>query len=206
MKKHFLTGLVVFLPLALTFWIVSFLFNLMTEPFLGMSELLLTALGVESHEVRQLIGKLLALLFLLGAIIGLGAVGRYFFFSYLMEWSDAILHKIPVISSVYKTSQDLIHTIMTSSAKSFQQVVLVPFPHAKALVVGFVTRDDAEIEGKIAVFIPTTPNPTSGFLVMYDRQQLVHLDIKVDEALRFVISCGVLPTQLHKVATPRIES
>lgn len=204
MKKHFVTGLVVFLPLALTFWIVSFFFHIMTEPFLGISELVLKSLGVHSHEVRTWIGKLLALIFLFVLIVGIGAVGRYFLFSYLMQLSDAILHRIPVISSVYKTSQELIQTVMTSSTKSFQQVVLVPFPHSKALCVGFVTRDDIEIEGRIAVFIPTTPNPTSGFLIMYERDLLLPVDMKVDEALRFVISCGVLPTPIHKAVVPKL--
>jgi uncharacterized membrane protein len=199
MKKHFVTGLVVLLPVALTFWVVSFIFKLLTDPFLGVAELLLSTLGVESHELRMLIGKILALAFLFALIIGIGIVGRHFFFSYLMTLSDALLKRIPVISSVYKTSQELIQTLMSTSGKSFQKVVLVPFPHAKALTIGFITREDTEIEGRVAVFIPTTPNPTSGFLIMYTKDQIIPVDLKVEEALRFVISCGVLPTPIHKV-------
>lgn len=198
MKKHFVTGLVILLPVALTLWIVSFIFDFLTDPFLGLAESALGSLGVESQQTRTVIGKLLALSFLFALIIGIGALGRYFLFSYFMSLSDALLKRIPVISSVYKTSQELINTLMSTSGKSFKQVVLVPFPHQKAFSVGFISRDDLEIDGKIAVFIPTTPNPTSGFLIMYTRDQLIPLDLKVEEALRFVISCGVLPTPIHR--------
>jgi len=116
-----------------------------------------------------------------------------------MKIGDTILHNIPVISTVYKTSQELIQTILTTSNKSFKQVVLVPFPTPDSWSIGLVTRDDIEIEKRVAVFVPTTPNPTSGFLVMFTRDQIIPLDMKVEEALRYVISCGVLMTPIRKM-------
>ncbi len=202
MKKHFVTGLVVLLPLALTFWIVTFVIGLLTDPFVGIAEVLLTNLAVQRPEVIEYGSKLLALVFLLLLIIGIGAIGRYFFFKYLMKLSDAILHRIPLISTVYKTSQEFIHTVMTGSNQSFKQVVLVPFPHANAWCIGLVTRDDFEIDGRLAVFVPTTPNPTSGFLVMYKKEEMRHVDMKVEEALRYVLSCGVLLSPAQKNSQP----
>jgi uncharacterized membrane protein len=206
MKKYFGTGVVVLLPLALTFWIVSFIIGLLTAPFLGIAEALLCAIGLNnvsflflsSEQILYYSSTLLILLFLFGIIIGIGAIGRHFFFKYLMKIGDSILHKIPVISTVYKTSQELISTILTTSNKSFKQVVMVPFPSQGSWSIGLVTRDDLELDNRVAVFVPTTPNPTSGFLVMFNRDEIVPLDMKVDEALRYIISCGVLMTPIRK--------
>ncbi len=206
MKKYFASGVVVLLPLALTFWIVSFIIGVLTTPFLGIAATILAALGLHNvsflflspEQVLQFASTLLVLIFLIFFILGIGAIGRHFFFKYVMKLSDALLHKIPVISTVYKTSQELIQTILTTSNKSFKQVVLVPFPTAESWCIGLVTRDDEEMENRIAVFVPTTPNPTSGFLVLFNRDQVVPLDMKVEEALRYVISCGVLLTPIRK--------
>lgn len=206
MRKYFATGVVVLLPLALTFWIVSFIISLLTTPFLGIAETLLRALGLTDasfffftpEQVLKLSSQVLVLIFLFLIIVGIGAVGRHFFFKYLIQLSDALLRKIPLISSVYKTSQELIQTVLTTSNKSFKQVVAVPFPTADSWCIGLVTRDDLDGENRIAVFVPTTPNPTSGFLVMFRKEQVVPLDMKVEEALRYVISCGVLMTPFKK--------
>jgi uncharacterized membrane protein len=213
MKKYFATGIVVLLPLALTFWIVSFIINILTTPFMGMAETILSAIGLQdvsflflsSNQVLQYSSQILVLVFLFAVIVGIGAVGRHFFFKYLMKIGDKILHKIPVISTVYKTTQELIQTILTTTNKSFKQVVLVPFPTVDSWSIGLVTRDDIEIEKRVAVFIPTTPNPTSGFLVMFTREQIIPLDMKVEEALRYVISCGVLMTPIRKMETVNPE-
>lgn len=197
MKKYFVAGLVALLPLALTLWIVSFIIHLLTDPFRGLAETVLKALGM-SPALLEFASMLLALVVLIIFIMVIGAIGRYFLFKYLIKISDAILHRIPIISTVYKTSQEFIQTVMTSSSQSFQQVVLVPFPHASCLSVGLVTRDDFEIAEKIPVFIPTTPNPTSGFLVMFRKEEMIPIEMKTEEALRYVLSCGVLLSPMQK--------
>jgi len=206
MKKYFVTGVVVLLPLALTFWIVTFIVNILTKPFLGIAETLLRTIGLNgvsflflsADQILSFASQALVLLFLFLVIVGIGIVGRHFFFKYLIQLSDSILHKIPLISSVYKTSQELIQTILTTSNKSFKQVVLVPFPTTDSWAVGLVTRDDFDIDHRVSVFIPTTPNPTSGFLIMFKKEQIVPVELKVEEALRYVISCGVLLTPFKR--------
>lgn len=199
MKKYFVTGLVVLLPLALTYWIVSFILGLLTEPFTGISVRALHILGLHASEVVEPISKILALCLLFGLIISIGAIGRYFFFKYLLQVSDAILHRIPVISSVYKTSQELIHSVFKQDSTSFKQVVFVPFPHPGCMAVGLVTQEES-LDGRMAVFVPTTPNPTTGFLLMFKKEDVHVLDMKVEDALRYVISCGVLLPQIQKSA------
>ncbi|HXF28303.1 MAG TPA: DUF502 domain-containing protein, partial [Chlamydiales bacterium] len=193
--------------------IVSFIIGILTTPFLGIAQALLKAVGLHDvsflflspEQVISYSSTILVLIFLFLVIIGIGAIGRHIFFKYLMKISDKILHKIPIISTVYKTSQELIQTILTSSNKSFKQVVMVPFPTAESWCIGLVTRDDMDEENRIAVFVPTTPNPTSGFLVMFQRDQVVPLDMKVEEALRYVISCGVLLTPIRKSNHAKVE-
>lgn len=197
MKKYFVTGLVVLLPLALTYWIVSFILGVLSDPFTGISVTVLSMLGVHSKEVLDLASKVLALGLLFGLIISIGAIGRYFLFKYLLQISDAILHRIPVVSSVYKTSQELIQSVFKQDSTSFKQVVFVSYPHPGAMVVGFVTQEES-LDGRIAVFVPTTPNPTTGFLLMYRKEDVIPLDMNVEEALRYIISCGVLMPQIQK--------
>lgn len=199
MKRYFVTGIAILLPLALTLWIVEFVIDFLTQPFLGITEQILYALGLHGssflflneHHVVTLISKLLILISLFLIIVGIGAVARYFFFRYLIRVGDMILHRIPVVSSVYKTSQELIQTIFTSDNKAFKQVVLVPFPNQASKSIGLLTRDG--ITGDmIPVFIPTTPNPTSGYLIMYRAQDVIPIEMPVETALRYTISCGVL--------------
>jgi uncharacterized membrane protein len=106
--------------------------------------------------------------------------------------------KIPFVRTIYRTCQDVIKTIFTSKTNSFKQVVLVKFPNPNTYSLGFLTGDqmpgfqDCVHGSGITVFIPTTPNPTSGFLMMYKREDVLYLDMKVEDAFKFIISCGVI--------------
>jgi uncharacterized membrane protein len=203
MKKYVMTGLVMLLPLALTFWIIASIVNWMTGPFVGVAEKILSAIGLTGTHVFFMsadnvllhVSQLLVLVFLFIFIVLIGAIGRHFFFRWIIRLGDAIIHKIPVISSVYKTSQELIQTILTTDNRAFKQVVLVPFPNADCWSIGLVTREGPAASHLIPVFVPTTPNPTSGYLIMYDKSTVVPLQMSVEEAFRYIVSCGVLVTK-----------
>jgi uncharacterized membrane protein len=198
MKKYLVTGFVILLPLALTFWVTLFVVGLLTDPFIGIARKALELFGLQSIHILEPASKLLALILFFGVVIGIGAVARYFLFKYLMQISDAILHRIPLINTVYKTSQEFIQTLMTSSGQAFKRVVLVPFPHQGALALGFVTHEDNEVDGKISVLVPTSPFPTSGFILMYKKEEILPTDMTIEEAMRYVLSCGVLMTPMQK--------
>lgn len=203
MKKYIMTGLVMLLPLALTFWIVFTLVDWLTGPFLDMTQKILSTFGLASapvlffsaEQVLRYGSKIFVLVFLFLFISLIGMVGRYFLFRYALRAGDKLLHKIPVISSVYKTSQDLIQTVLTSDSKAFKQVVLVPFPSADCLTVGLVTKEGPAGSNLVPVFIPTTPNPTSGYLILFDKSKVVFVSMSVEEAFRYVVSCGVLVSE-----------
>jgi uncharacterized membrane protein len=138
------------------------------------------------------IEKILILLFLFFFVLTIGAIGKQYAIAYLLKLGDSLLHRIPVISSVYKTSQELISTIFTSQNKAFKQVVLVPFPEKGSLIIGLVTKEEAVDPSLVPVFVPTTPNPTSGYLIMYDKKSVIPVNMTVEEAFRYIISCGTL--------------
>jgi uncharacterized membrane protein len=206
MKKYFITGLIVLLPLALTIAIVMFMVNLLTAPFVGIVrgilhylDLLDTNFSFLSSEQMQIVfSKVIILVLLFFLTIGLGAFGRWFFVHYMLNLWDYILHRIPLVSSIYKVCQDVINTLFGSKTKSFKQVVLVPFPNPQTWSLGLLTAEhmpglpQSESENVVAVFVPTTPNPTSGFMMMFNEKEIVYLDMKVEEAFKYIVSCGVI--------------
>ncbi|HEV8051475.1 MAG TPA: DUF502 domain-containing protein [Parachlamydiaceae bacterium] len=211
-KAYFITGVVILLPLAFTLGIVIFLFNLLTEPFVGIVKSILGHynlldsgfLFLTSDQIQKVFSQFIILVLLFFFTVSLGIVARWFFFHYLVRIWDLMLAKIPFINGVYRTCQDIIQTLFASSSSSFKQVVMVPFPSPGTLAIGFVTNESIpginnSMEPLVAVFVPTTPNPTSGFLMMFRESDLVYLDMKVEDALKYVISCGVIPTALNVV-------
>jgi len=222
MKKYFLTGLVILLPLALTIAVVAFVFNFLTTPFVGLVQHIFDYFGLlgknffflSSHQVQVLASKLIILILLFFLTVLLGMLGRWFFFHYLLKLWDYILHRIPLVSTIYKTCQDVIKTMFGSKNKSFKQVVLVPFPSNDTYSIGLVTNEQLATfkqpgrEALTSVFVPTTPNPTSGFLMLYEEKDLVYLDMKVEDAFKYVISIGMITspfTVLNKEAAQRLS-
>lgn len=212
MKKYFITGLVILLPLALTIAIVLFLVNLLTKPFMEIFQSILVHfdllnkdfLFLSASQIQYAVSQILILSFLFFFTVFLGFITRLFFFHYLFKAWEYVIHRIPLIRSVYKTCQDVINTIFKADTKSFKQVVLVPFPSKESQSIGLVTRDDLpgiphkQGQDLVAVFVPTTPNPTSGYLVVYDESELTYIDMKVEDALKYIISCGVILNQPFK--------
>lgn len=194
MKKSFITGLILLLPLAVTIAVVVFFFNLLTDPLAGIVSHLFDGRLFVNSQLQYFFSQVLILIFLFFFTVLIGIITRYFFVKYLIELWDYLIHKIPLIRSIYKTSQDVITTLFDSKENSFKQVVLAPFPYPGAYSVGFLTQKNLTEEGKVAVFVPTAPNPTSGFLMLYKESELIFLDMKVEEAFKYVISCGVINT------------
>lgn len=200
MKKHFVTGLIILLPVAVTILVVRFFFNLLTEPFVGAVSHFLSyyQFGERYPSLTILLSQILILILLAAFTVGLGILTRWFFVYSLISWSERLLHRIPLISPVYRICKDVINTIFSTQSASFKQVVLVPFPNKETRTLGLVTREVVgslkgdHSEELVGVFVPTTPNPTSGFLVMFEPRDLIYLDMAVEDAFKFIISCGVI--------------
>lgn len=216
MKKHFLTGLALLLPLALTFAIVAFFLNLLTDPFVGMVKNILGHFHVvekgfwffSAEQIEKYISQFLVLIFLFAITVFLGFITRWVVIHYLFRMGEYVLHRIPLVNTIYKTLQDVMQTIFTTKTRSFKQVVLIPFPNEFTFSVGLITRErlhGVEMEERVAVFVPTTPNPTSGFLMMAKRDDLIFLDMKIEEALKYIISCGVILGEFRQMSREEVK-
>lgn len=211
-KTNFITGLVILLPVVLTIAILGFLINFLTEPFMGFVAKILShfSFGHEKilfftkEEFITYLSKFLIIIALVAITFSLGLLTRLFFTNSLLSIGDAILHKIPVVKTVYKTTQDIIKTLFVSNKDSFKQVVMVPFPKDGMYMLGLIVRESPKMCSKavdeelISVLIPTTPNPTTGFLIMAKRKDLTPIDIKPEDAIKYIVSCGVIiPCEKH---------
>lgn len=204
MKKYFLAGLVTLLPLAVTVWIVLLVVDFLTKPFVGfVHELLIRTSFFATFTERgtRLTVQLLILFGLFLLILFAGFVARQFFFHRLMAIGDSLLKRIPLVSTVYKTCKEIVQSLFASKKKSFKQVVMLSFPYKGCYCLGIITSSSPDScaagteEQKISVFIPTTPNPTTGFLVMIPKSELIYLNMKSEEAIKYIVSCAVIQPQ-----------
>lgn len=138
-------------------------------------------------------------------ILLLGMIARWFFVNWFIQIGEYIVHKLPLVNKVYKTSKEIVSHLFGQDKKSFKQVVLVPFPKQGIYTLGFLSEKapkeiSEEVKSEmISVFIPTTPNPTTGFTVMYKITDIYYLKMKPEAAIKFIVSCGIVhPEDLEK--------
>ena len=192
LKKYIIAGLLVWLPFAATVVIVKLLIDLLDKTLL--------LLPPEWHPVALLgfsipgFGIILALsVLLLTGMLAANLFGRRF-----VEIWERILNKIPLVRSIYGSIKQISNTIFDPSGKSFRKVVMLQYPRKGLWSIGFLTNDNVGDEMSavddqlVAVFIPTTPNPTSGFIIMTRNDEITELDISVEEGFKFIISMGVI--------------
>ncbi len=211
MKKYLLTGLVIVLPVTLTLMIVLFLIDFLTHPLVGWVGNILDNnhildygfLFLSAEQVQRFLSQFIILIVLFFSISLLGYIGRWFLFHYFLNKWHTILHKIPFIGTVHKTAQDVIETLFSQDSKAFKQVAIVPFPSKELSSIGFISKNvllhaHQEEITFTAVFVPTTPNPTSGFLMFYGEKDVKYVDMKVDDALSYIVSCGIIASSAAK--------
>jgi uncharacterized membrane protein len=209
MKKNFITGFAILLPLIITIAVIIFIVNLLTKPFMGIVSELLSNWGIVnrgflflSPEQALRYGSQLLILFCLFLVtLLIGIVARFFIVKSLFHIGDRLISRIPLVNTVYQTTQDIIKTLFVSDKGSFKQVVLVPFPNPGSYVLGLISREspvscsrsaDQEL---ISVLVPTTPNPTTGFLLMLPKKDLIFVSMRPEDAIKYIVSCGVVIPQ-----------
>ncbi len=198
MKKYFLTGLVTLLPLTVTVWVVHFFIDFLTKPFIGIVTTLADHLPIASPQLIRTLSQILILVSLFFFTLFLGIVARKFFFNQLINLGDRLFDRIPLVNKVYKTSKEIVQSIFGSKERSFTQVVMIPFPYPGSYCIGLIAKNaprtcsEAEHHELISIFIPTTPNPSTGYLVMCKKSELIYLKMKTEEAIKYVVSCAVI--------------
>jgi uncharacterized membrane protein len=195
MKKYLVTGLLVWVPLAITIWVLQLLVN-----SLDRSMLLLPAHWRPQEWLGFEIWGLGALLTVF-AVLLTGVVASNFFGQRLLKMSENVLSRIPVVKSIYSSVKQVSDTLLGPGGNAFRHAVLIQYPRAGSWTIGFQTGLPAgEVaahlpEDCINVYVPTTPNPTSGFFLMVPRKDVVELRMTVDAALKHIISMGVVPPE-----------
>lgn len=199
LRKSFFAGLVLLAPIGITFfvfnWLVVKVGGSVKEPIL---HLLFIPEDLISKESLVLVWDTLATIIVLLAITLLGFLSRYFIAKYLFSFGERFLNNVPIINTVYTSVKQIVETFSSQNRAVFQKVVLVEFPKAGCKAIGFLTGDaKGEIQHKtedqlLNVFVPTTPNPTSGFLVMMRSEEVQVLEMTVGQGMKLIISGGAV--------------
>jgi uncharacterized membrane protein len=205
MKKYFFTGFITLLPIALTIIIISWLFNLFTAPLAGITEAVILAyekklgLSLANHEALVLfLSRVFALILLLILILFLGFCGQKFLINVFFKIPERLFAHIPLVRTIFRLSNDITKAMFQENKKTFKETVLLPFPHHDALAIGFVTGETPLVfrEDKphtdLAIFVPTAPHPMSGFVLLTPKKIVLPVDVSVEDAFKFLISCGVI--------------
>lgn len=192
MKRYFITGLLIWAPLGITIWVLSFILGMMDQSIMLLPT---------QWQPRNLLGFHLpglgALLTLLIVFLT-GLLTANFIGQRLVRWWEALLHRIPVVRSIYQSVKQISDTLFSPSGQAFRQAVLVQYPRPDSWTIGFLTgTPGGEIvdhlgDTMVSLYVPTTPNPTSGFFLMVPRTDVIELDMSVEDALKYLISMGVV--------------
>jgi uncharacterized membrane protein len=191
LRRYFVAGLLVWIPLGITLWVLKLLVDLMDQSLLLLPERLHSEALFGFHMPG--LGILLTLLIVLST----GALAANFFGRQLLSLGHDLLTRIPIVRSIYGGVKQISDTLFSPEGKAFRRAVLVRYPHAGtwtvALVTGTPEHEVADILGRdqISVFVPTTPNITAGFFLVVPRSETIELDMTVDAALKYIISMGV---------------
>ena len=200
MKKYLIAGLLVWLPLAITVWVLSWLLSALDGVFLTLLAGTQAVMPASTHHAIEQLRHMPGLGVL---VLGVGLVLTGVFVTnifgqwWVRQW-DRVLQKIPIVKSIYSSVKQVSDTLFSSSGNAFREAVLVQYPRQGSWTIAFVTgAPGGEVAGKLqpdmlSVYVPTTPNPTSGFFLIMPRAEVIELRMSVDEALKYVISMGVV--------------
>jgi uncharacterized membrane protein len=199
MRKYFVTGLLVLVPLVITVWVISSIVGTLDQ------SLLLLPPAWRPEAVVGFHIPMLGTIFTLLIIFLTGLATRNFIGNQVLRAWELVLNRIPVVNSIYSSVKQVSDTLLSSSGNAFRKAVLVEYPRQGCWTIAFVTGlpggDVANhLPGDyISIYVPTTPNPTSGFFLMLPRNQAIELDMNVDEALKYIVSMGVVaPEHVNK--------
>lgn len=200
LKKYLIAGLLVWLPMAVTVWVLHAVLGMMDGVFgwiLSTTQVVLPgALHGPIEALRQIpfLGFIfVGLMLLLTGVFATNIAGQW-----ALHQGGRVLNRIPIVKSIYSSVKQVSDTLFSSNGNAFREAVLVQYPRAGSWTIAFITgRPGGEVAARLAgehvsLYVPTTPNPTSGFFLMVPRGEVVPLRMSVDEALKYIISMGVV--------------
>ena len=201
-RNMIVTGLIVAVPVILSLWVAWYVYSRLTGWGLTLANSIELLSGLPTFWRTQII-RVLALIVVLAALFFLGVLTKITLGRKVIAKAQSLLLKLPLVSFIYSTCKQIGDTIMSSKKGSmFQQVVLFEYPRKGCYAIGFLTNENTSENSEAArrigkgdllsVFMPTTPNPTSGFLMFIPRSECIMLDMSVSDAMRLIVSCGAI--------------
>lgn len=201
LRKYLIAGLLIWLPLAITVWVLHAVLGMMDGIFasvVGAAAKVVPPWGGALHSLREIPG--FGVLVLVSLLMATGVFAANFFGQWWLKQWDGLMHRIPIVKSIYSSVKQVSDTLFSSKGNAFREAVLVEYPRAGSWTIAFVTGTPApevapflgDGSEHVSIYVPTTPNPTSGFFLMVPRAQLRPLAMSVDAALTHIISMGVV--------------
>jgi uncharacterized membrane protein len=193
MKKYLITGLLIWIPLVITLWVLKLIVDVLDQTLLLLPREFQTENWLGLHVPGMGAVMTVVILFVTG-LLTTNLIGARL----VNFWHD-ILHRIPVVNSIYSSVKQISDTLFSSSGQAFRKALLVQWPHTGMWTIAFLTgRPGGDVVNHlqgdyVSVYVPTTPNPTGGYFVLVARKDVIELDMSVDDALKYIISMGVVP-------------
>ncbi len=190
MKRYFITGLLIWVPLGITLWVLDLLISTMDQSL----TVLPAAWQTEAWLGMRIPG--LGVILTLLVILLTGLFGANFFGQKIIDFWERQLTRIPVVKTIYGSVKQVSDTLLAGNGHAFRKVLLVRYPHPEAWSLAFQTNIPCEVAGllpdeHVAVFIPTTPSPVNGFYFFVKKSEVIELNVSVDRALKYIVSMGV---------------
>jgi len=196
MKKYLITGLLIWIPLAITIWVLDLIVSTMDQSLLLLPP---------QYQPQVLLGYQipgLGALLTLVVVFVTGVLASNILGQRLLWFWEYVLGRIPVVKTIYNSVKQVSDTLFAPGGQAFRRALLVQYPREGSWTIAFLTgRPGGDVANHLrgeylSVYVPTTPNPTSGFFLMMPRSEVIELDMSVDEALKYVISMGVVTPEL----------
>jgi uncharacterized membrane protein len=193
MKKYLITGLLIWIPLVITIWVLKLIVDSLDQTLLLLPPEFRTEVWLGLHVPGMGVVMTLVIVFATG-LFATNLLGAR-----LVHLWHVVLHRIPVVNSIYSSVKQISDTLFSSSGQAFRKALLVRWPHQGMWTIAFLTGAPGgdlvnHLKGDyISVYVPTTPNPTGGYFVVVAREDVIELDMSVDDALKYIISMGVVP-------------
>lgn len=198
-KQYFITGLLVWLPMGITVWVLTWLVGLLDSIFLAVlyaADSLIPGMHKLAEALRGVPG--LGVMLVAIVIFSTGVFVANIFGQWMLRQWDSLMNRIPVVRSIYTSVKQVADTLFSGSGNAFSKALLVQYPRQGSWTIAFLTgAPGGEVarhldQAMVSVYVPTTPNPTSGFFLMMPQADVIELDMSVDDALKYIISMGVV--------------
>lgn len=212
-RANFLAGLILTLPALISIGVLAWLFKTISGFTDGLLFFLRDSVTHSNHGAGPIhwYWSVVALLFAIFLICLVGLVGRYYFGKQIIDWVEDIFLRVPVLNKIYGATKQFNDAFASGNKNSFKTVALVEFPREGMYSLGFITgepRDEVQAKTRervVSVFVPTTPNPTAGFLVIVPENKVVKLEMSVGEALKYIVSLGSIEPEYDSPAQKKLK-